>query len=110
MPETFTNQALSVENTRHITNRLRTLDLPEDRRFMYRRASCRASTHPEFTVPEIPKEDLLILQKLYHKLYPDCGRKRGALLRYIQHFRKEHEPKPIKAKFFKFLTKKSNQF
>lgn len=39
----------------------------------------------------IPEEDLIILEKLYHKKYPDCGRKRGALLRYLKLFREEYE-------------------
>ncbi len=40
----------------------------------------------------IPEEDLIVIEKIYHKDYPDCGRKRGALLRYIKEMRKNHEP------------------
>mgnify|MGYP001590852525 CR=1 FL=1 len=35
----------------------------------------------------IPEEDLKIIEKIYHKKLPDCGRKRGALLRYISFFK-----------------------
>ena len=33
--------------------------------------------------------DQRILQKILRKDFQDCGRKRGAILRYIKHFKKE---------------------
>lgn len=40
----------------------------------------------------IPEEDLRVIEKIYWKTYPDCGRKRGALLRYIKEMKEKHEP------------------
>lgn len=40
----------------------------------------------------IPDEDLRIIEKIYHKRYENVGRKRGALLRYIEDMRKNQEP------------------
>tara|TARA_X000001316_G_C922067_1_gene36856 strand:- start:1358 stop:1690 length:333 start_codon:yes stop_codon:yes gene_type:complete len=37
--------------------------------------------------------DLRILCKILSKHYPDCGRKRGAILRYIRHYRDIEEQK-----------------
>ena len=37
----------------------------------------------------IPEEDLIVLEKIYNKQYEDCGRKRVALLRYIELFKEE---------------------
>jgi hypothetical protein len=34
-------------------------------------------------------QDIRILQKIMCKKYPDAGRKRGAILRYIKHFKQE---------------------
>lgn len=42
------------------------------------------------TTPPIPPDDLEILTKIYHKRLPDCGRQRGAILRYIEAHR-DHE-------------------
>ena len=43
-------------------------------------------------LPEIPEPDLTIIKKIYHNRYKDCGRKRGALLRYIKDFKENQEP------------------
>jgi len=40
----------------------------------------------------IPSEDLKIIEKIYHKRYDNVGRKRGALLRYINEMRTTQEP------------------
>jgi hypothetical protein len=40
----------------------------------------------------IPHEDLKIIEKIYHKRYENVGRKRGALLRYINEMRTTQEP------------------
>ena len=42
------------------------------------------------TTPPIPPDDLEILAKIYHKKLPNCGRQRGAILRYIEAHR-DHE-------------------
>jgi len=63
----------------------------------------------EHAIPDIPEQDLIVLKKLYHKRYPNCGRKRGALLRSIKYFKEEYEPKPIKKEFFTFLKKLANK-
>lgn len=51
----------------------------------------------------IPDEDLRIIEKIYHKKYDNVGRKRGALLRYIEDMRKNQEPDLTEQK--KFLDK-----
>jgi|19_taG_2_1085344.scaffolds.fasta_scaffold00262_12 hypothetical protein len=43
---------------------------------------------PEQRFP-IPDEDLKILEGIYHNKLPDCGRKRGAINRYIAFFKKD---------------------
>jgi len=40
----------------------------------------------------IPIDDLKIIEKIYHKKYENVGRKRGALLRYINEMRTTQEP------------------
>lgn len=57
------------------------------------------------SLPTIPEDDLVIITKIYFKMYPDCGRKRGALLRYIKHFRETQEPVNHSRRFFKHLQK-----
>lgn len=57
----------------------------------------------------IPKEDLIVLEKLYHKDYPDCGRKRGALLRYIKFFREEYETPDHLPNLIKHIKRTSNE-
>ena len=37
----------------------------------------------------LDNDDQRILQKILRKDFRDCGRKRGAILRYIKHFKKE---------------------
>jgi hypothetical protein len=37
-------------------------------------------------------EDQRVLQKILKKDYADSGRKRGAILRYIKHFKQEPDP------------------
>lgn len=37
-------------------------------------------------------QDIRILQKILRKDFPDAGRKRGAILRYIRHFKQETDP------------------
>lgn len=56
-------------------------------------ASCNPGRHtpPELIRVPIPDDDLKVLEKIYHRLYPSIGRKRGTLLRYIKEG-KEHEP------------------
>jgi len=61
---------------------------------------------PAFICRPIPEEDLIVLEKLYWKMYPDCGRKRGALLRYIKELRALHEPPLLGKKFFLRLKNK----
>lgn len=59
----------------------------------------------------IPSEDLRIIEKLYHKAYPDAGRKRGALLRYIKDLRENNEPSTQLTKnFIKFINRESRTF
>jgi hypothetical protein len=53
----------------------------------------------------IPEADLLIIEAIYYKRYKDSGRKRGALLRYIENYRKP-EPKVDAAKFYRTLKRK----
>lgn len=56
----------------------------------------------------IPSEDLRIIEKLYHKAYPDAGRKRGALLRYIKDLRENNEPSTQLTKnLIKFIKRES---
>ena len=55
--------------------------------------------------PEIPEDDLRILEKIYHKEYEDCGRKRGALLRYIKHYRETAEPVNHSRRFIRHIEK-----
>jgi len=56
-------------------------------------------------IPDIPEEDLHVIKKIYHKMYSDCGRKRGALMRYIKHFRETQEPENFSKRFFSHLRK-----
>lgn len=56
--------------------------------------------------PEIPEEDLRILRKIYHKRYDNCGRKRGALLRYIKHFRETEDPTSLMPKLQKGINQR----
>jgi len=60
-------------------------------------------------LPTIPEHDLKVLTKLYFKMYPDCGRKRGALLRYIKEMSENHEAPPTKASFMRRLKRKLKQ-
>jgi len=53
----------------------------------------------------IPEDDLRILEKIYHKEYEDCGRKRGALLRYIKHYRETEEPVNHSRQLIKHIEK-----
>lgn len=54
---------------------------------------------------EIPEEDLIILEKIYHKSYSDCGRKRGALLRYIAEYKKQEPSSFRKSKLFNWAKR-----
>lgn len=56
-------------------------------------------------IPPIPEDDLRILEKIYHKEYADCGRKRGALIRYIKHYRKTEEPVNHSHRLIKHIQK-----
>ena len=59
----------------------------------------------------LPKSDLRILFKILKKDYADCGRKRGAILRYIKHYREVEESKksPLCAsKLYRQLTNTRN--
>jgi hypothetical protein len=59
----------------------------------------------------IPSEDLRIIEKLYHKAYPDAGRKRGALLRYIRDLRENNEPSTQLTKnFIKYIKRETRTF
>ena len=60
-------------------------------------------------LPAIPEHDLKVITKLYFKMYPDCGRKRGALLRYIKEMSENHEAPLTKASFMKRLKRKLKQ-
>ena len=60
-------------------------------------------------LPAIPEHDLKVITKLYFKMYPDCFRKRGALLRYIKKMRENHEAPLTKASFMKRLKRKLKQ-
>ena len=66
-------------------------------------SSQRATDHgvPEQRFP-IPDEDLIIIEKLYHGRFPDGGRKRGALMRYIKFFK---DQLPEKTDFFSKLKR-----
>lgn len=57
----------------------------------------------------IPEEDLIILEKLYHRKYPDCGRKRGAMLRYIKFFREEYETPNHLPNLIKHIKRAANE-
>lgn len=57
----------------------------------------------------IPEEDLIVLEKLYHKQYPDCGRKRGALLRYLKFFYEEYEVPNHLPNLIKHIKKASRE-
>lgn len=58
---------------------------------------------------EISKEDFRVLCKIVNKLYGDCGRKRGAILRYIKHYREVENANrvnlPTKRLFNKLISK-----
>lgn len=56
---------------------------------------------PEQRFP-IPDEDLIIIEKLYHGRFPDGGRKRGALMRYIKFFK---DQLPERTDFFSKLKR-----
>jgi len=60
-------------------------------------------------LPAIPEHDLKVITKLYFKMYPDCGRKRGALLRYIKEMSENHEAPLTKASFMRRLKRKLKQ-
>jgi hypothetical protein len=49
------------------------------------------------------EEDTRILFKILRKEYADCGRKRGAVLRYIKAYR-ELKPEPIGQRLYNQLT------
>lgn len=57
----------------------------------------------------IPEEDLIVLEKLYHKDYPDCGRKRGTLLRYITFFRENYEKPNHLPNLIKHIKRVANE-
>jgi hypothetical protein len=40
----------------------------------------------------LTEQDVRILKKILRKDLPDAGRKRGAILRYIKHFKQETDP------------------
>lgn len=42
--------------------------------------------------PDLTPEQLRVLFKIINKQLPDCGRKRGAILRYIRAYMPEPEP------------------
>jgi len=65
--------------------------------------------HKDLKRIPIPEEDLIILERIYHKRYPDCGRKRGALLRYIKFFKETQEPPSLAKNFLRFIQKKANR-
>lgn len=58
-------------------------------------------------VKPIPEEDLQVIEKIYWKMYPDCGRKRGALLRYIKEFKDNHELPRRHERFLQLIKRKS---
>lgn len=41
-------------------------------------------------------QDIRILQKILRKDFADAGRKRGAILRYIKHFKQDTDPTGLK--------------
>lgn len=57
-------------------------------------------------------QDFRVLCKILAKEYPDCGRKRGAILRYIKYYREQETKKQSKAvptkRLFKLLKNKSS--
>lgn len=69
----------------------------------------RSAKHVQPPRTPIPEEDLIILEKLYHKKYPDCGRKRGAMLRYIKFFREEYETPNHLPTLIKHIKRASNE-
>jgi hypothetical protein len=81
-------------HTGHYADRMRTLKNARH---------CSCTTHK--VVEPIPEDDLRILEKIYHKEYEDCGRKRGALLRYIKHYRESVEPVNHSQRLFKHINK-----
>jgi hypothetical protein len=42
--------------------------------------------------PDLTSEQLRVLFKIINKQLPDCGRKRGAILRYIRAYMPEPQP------------------
>lgn len=58
---------------------------------------------------EISAADFRVLCKIVNKVYDDCGRKRGAILRYIKHYKElEDEQRvslPTKRLFNKLISK-----
>jgi len=56
------------------------------------------------------EQDLRVLFKILRKDYEDCGRKRGAILRYIKHYKEvadEAKPKLSLSKLHRNLTRSS---
>lgn len=39
----------------------------------------------------LPPDVLKVLTKIYYKKYPDVGRKRGALIRWVKELKEKHE-------------------
>lgn len=56
----------------------------------------------------IPEKDLIVLEKLYYKKYPNCGRKRTAMLHSIQHFKENFESDHT-ANLFDHLVRKAHE-
>ena len=73
------------------------------------RGLAQSRLHKDVQRTPIPEEDLIILERIYHKRYPDCGRKRGALLRYIKFFKETQEPPFLAKNFLRFIQKKANR-
>jgi len=57
---------------------------------LQRRIESEEDTYP--VEPDLSKQDLRTLYKIVNKQFYDCGRKRGAILRYIKAY--TPEPKP----------------
>ena len=67
------------------------------------RGRTQSRLHKDIQRFPIPEEDLIILERIYHKRYSDCGRKRGALLRYIKFFKETQEPPSLAKNFLRFI-------
>lgn len=90
------NNSSAVAQDYHETYRRHPINLTSTNRRNSVNASLQNAIDCEYDTweiqPELNPQELRILFKIINKRLPDCGRKRGAILRYIKAYMPEPKP------------------